>query len=208
MPDWNDIFTKGGKVFLKPHPDVERLAMLFKEHGVRKILDLGCGTGRHLVYFSKRGFDMHGIDASPKALEIAKTWLKDEKLHAKLINHRMEFEFPFADDFFDAIISIQVIHHNLMKDIIFSIKEIERTLKSKGYIFITFPIWGLGSRSKTWDMKEIEKNTYLPQNGPEKDLPHHYFTIEEIREVFNSFNLNKIYVDGTDHRAILGQKIE
>ena len=78
MPDWNEIFTERGKVFLEPHPDMERLVKLFKKNDVQKILDLGCGTGRHLLFFFKKGFDMFGIDASPKGIEIAQECLSEE----------------------------------------------------------------------------------------------------------------------------------
>ena len=93
-----------------------------------------------------------------------------------------------------------------MKDIIFTINEIERILKSKGIIYITFPRLGGGSKIDSWELKEIEKGTYIPQAGREKGLPHHFFTIEEINEEFKSFNLLEIYDDRTNHRAILGIK--
>ena len=32
------------------------------------ILDAGCGHGRNLVYFLRRGFDVHGTDADPAAI--------------------------------------------------------------------------------------------------------------------------------------------
>ncbi|MFX0012466.1 MAG: class I SAM-dependent methyltransferase, partial [Candidatus Hermodarchaeota archaeon] len=75
MPDWDDIYKKQGKVFIKPHPDMERLANLFKEKEVKRILDLGCGNGRHLMFFGKKGFDIYGMDASSKGIELAKEWL-------------------------------------------------------------------------------------------------------------------------------------
>jgi len=153
-----------------------------------------------------QGFEVHGIDASPKALEIARDWLKKESLRAELKNLRMEQEFPFIDNFFDAIISIQVIHHNVMRDIAFTIKEITRVLKLGGYIFITVPIWEVRSRKKKWYLKENEDNTYIPRHGLEKGILHHFFTLEEIYEVFNSFDLKELYIDGSNHRAILGQK--
>ena len=37
-----------------------------------KILDLGCGSGRDAKFFSEKGFQLIGIDFSPKLLEIAK----------------------------------------------------------------------------------------------------------------------------------------
>jgi SAM-dependent methyltransferase len=84
MPDWDDIFTKRGKVFTNPHQDMERLTKTFNENGAQRVLDLGCGTGRHLLFFSKKGFDVYGLDGSPKGLELAKNWLDEENLSAKL----------------------------------------------------------------------------------------------------------------------------
>ena len=75
MSEWDQIFTEKGKVFTEPHPDIERIIKFFKEKGVRRVLDLGCGTGRHLIYLSKKGFEVFGLDASPKALEISEKWL-------------------------------------------------------------------------------------------------------------------------------------
>jgi SAM-dependent methyltransferase len=206
MPDWNDIFTEKGKVFEEFHPDINKLGKIFKEKGFKRILDLGCGTGRHLIFFCKNGFDVYGIDASPKALEIANEWLREENCKAQLKLHRMEIKFPYDNEFFDAIISIQVIHHNLLKDIIFCIEEMERILKKDGMIFLTFPILGGGSKLEGWDLKEIEENTYIPQTGPEKGLPHHFFTLEEIKNDFRAFELLEIYIDETNHRALLGVK--
>lgn len=207
MPDWDDIFTKRGKVFTNPHQDMERLARIFKENGVQRVLDLGCGTGRHLLFFSKKGFDVYGLDKSPKGLEIAKNWLDEENLSTKLTNQRIDQKLPYENDFFDVIISIQVIHHNLMKEILFSVKEIERVLKPKGFIFITVPfLQAFNVKNNKWKLKKVEKRTYIPQSGPEEGLPHHFFTIAELKRVFSAFELLEIYVDKTNHRAILGVK--
>lgn len=206
MPDWDDIFAKKGKTFTKPHPDMERLASLFSENGVRRILDLGCGTGRHLIFFLKKGFDVYGLDGSPNGLEITKNWLAEENLSSELICQKIEHTFPYNNRFFDAVISIQVLHHNLIKDILFTVSEIERILKLEGFIFITFPFLQ-GFYVKKEKMRRVEPRTYIPLKGPEKGLPHHFFTISEIKRVFSSFDLSEIYIDKTNHRAVLGQKV-
>lgn len=37
-----------------------------------KILDIGCGAGRHVLYLQMRKFDVVGIDISPKAVRVCK----------------------------------------------------------------------------------------------------------------------------------------
>lgn len=37
-----------------------------------RVLDIGCGAGRHSLYLQKKGFDATGIDNSPLAIKISK----------------------------------------------------------------------------------------------------------------------------------------
>lgn len=37
-----------------------------------RVLDIGCGAGRHSLYLQKKGFDVTGIDVSPLAIKICK----------------------------------------------------------------------------------------------------------------------------------------
>ena len=37
-----------------------------------RILDIGCGAGRHSLYLQKKGFDVTGIDASPLAIKVCR----------------------------------------------------------------------------------------------------------------------------------------
>lgn len=37
-----------------------------------KVLDIGCGAGRHALHLQSQGYDVHGIDNSPGALEVCR----------------------------------------------------------------------------------------------------------------------------------------
>lgn len=208
MPDWDDIFAEQGRVFTEPHSCLERVVRVFIDHQVKRVLDLGCGTGRHLVHLSKLGFDVWGFDVSPQAVSMALEWLTEEGLTADIQEHRMEETFPYVDAFFDAVISTQVIHHNRMSDIMFTVREIERVLGSGGVLFVTFPIYSFvpSEGDMDWKLEQIEPGTYIPRNGPEAGIPHHYFTLEEIDTVFSGFEIMDIFTDETKHRCVLGIK--
>jgi SAM-dependent methyltransferase len=48
-------------------------ASLLEEGAIRgRVLDAGCGTGEHTLMVAAQGLDATGIDASPRAIEIAK----------------------------------------------------------------------------------------------------------------------------------------
>jgi len=62
-----------------------------------RVLDIGCGTGRHLSMFLELGLDVTGLDASPHMLDIAR-----EKLgHRAELYHGLAEDLPFEDNSFD-----------------------------------------------------------------------------------------------------------
>jgi len=81
---WDKTFKWYGKVFVQPQEDMPRIVKLFKKKGVKRILDLGCGSGRHTVYLAKQGFEVYGIDIVPKEIKMTRDWLKKKKLKANL----------------------------------------------------------------------------------------------------------------------------
>ena len=50
-------------------PDREKKAMEFVKG---RILDVGCGAGRHSLHLQRKGFDVLGIDNSPLAIKVCK----------------------------------------------------------------------------------------------------------------------------------------
>ena len=208
MPDWDEIFKEKGYLFVDPHQDMFRLSTIFRDNGVQRILDLGCGTGRHLAYFSRAGFAVTGIDSSKTALDLAMKWLQEEKLGADMHLGRMEEPFPYPDGHFGAVISVQVIHHNLLQDILTTISEIERVLKKGGYLFITVPILGPKPENpeSDWQLHQVEDGTFIPRSGPESGIPHHFFTEEKLLEVFRNFKVLEMYIDDTNHRCVLATR--
>ena len=51
--------------------EIPQIHILFKENGVRSLIDFGCGTGRHALEFRKLGFAVTGVDSSVEMRRIA-----------------------------------------------------------------------------------------------------------------------------------------
>lgn len=61
---------------------VENLIAKFGRGDIRKMLDLGCGTGRHAVIFAGDGFDVTGVDQSEPMVARARDRATELKLGA------------------------------------------------------------------------------------------------------------------------------
>ncbi|MFI5034961.1 MAG: class I SAM-dependent methyltransferase [Acidimicrobiales bacterium] len=59
---------------------------LMEEGAIRgRVLDSGCGTGEHTLMVAARGLDATGIDASPRAIQIAKSKATDRGIVARFM---------------------------------------------------------------------------------------------------------------------------
>jgi ubiquinone/menaquinone biosynthesis C-methylase UbiE len=207
---WDKMFKEKGKVFTKVQEDIPKIAKIFKKHKVKRILDLGCGSGRHLVYLAKHGFEVYGIDIAPEGIKIARKWLREEKLKANLKVGDIYKKLPYQNNFFDAIISMVTLHHNRIEKIRKLIKEIERILKSKGLIFITVTKKKTKEelkripKEKIWEIKMIAPRTFVPLSHEEKGLIHYWFNKKLLRKEFKNFKIYDIWVR-KNHYCLLGE---
>ncbi|MCU0680177.1 MAG: class I SAM-dependent methyltransferase [Planctomycetes bacterium] len=170
---------------------------------IKSALDIGCGTGKYLVYLKKMDFKIAGIDSSETAIEMSK-----ELLGSSNFLHCLDmFDFQIMPNTYDLIISISTIHHGLKKEIENLISSIYQALLPGGKIFITLPDY---ERAKRWDTfkdhEELELGTYLPLHGPEKGLPHSFYNKEEIEELFANFKKSNLELDERGKWIITGEK--
>jgi SAM-dependent methyltransferase len=200
---WNAVFGREGRVFDEPHEDIPRITRLLKERGARRVLDLGCGSGRHVIYLAREGFSVYGLDEAPEALALTGQWLEQEGLQADLQQGNMVDALPYPDASFDAVISVQVIHHARLATIRGIVAEIARVLAPGGTLFVTVTLLKAGHNGA---FLEIEPNTFVPLDGREKGMPHHRFTPQELRETFAAFEGLDLYEDSVQHICLTAFK--
>jgi ubiquinone/menaquinone biosynthesis C-methylase UbiE len=211
MKQWNEIFKKEGKVFLGVKKELPDFVKMLKQKGSRRVLDLGSGSGRHVIYFAKEGFDTFGIDIAEEGIKITKDWLKKENLKADLKIGNIYEKLPYANNFFDAILTTGVICHSDIGGIRKTIKEMERILKPQGLIFVNVrknrKYSQVGSNkvlpfgAERTLCKITSPRTCVPLEGGEKGLIHYNFTKDSLINEFKNFKIQKIW-EGSDKRHL------
>jgi ubiquinone/menaquinone biosynthesis C-methylase UbiE len=116
---------------------------------------------------------------------------------------------PYKNNFFDAIISTQTLHHGKITEIRKLIKEMKRILKPNGLVFITVRKYVSKKHipeNKLYGIKYIAPRTYIILGGTEKNLPHYRFTKRILREEFVNFRILGLWIEKPGfHYCLLGQ---
>ena len=112
-----------------------------------RILDIGCGTGRHSIELSKRGYNITGIDLSDSQLAMAREKAEKQGLKIDFRKHDAR-DLPFNKEF-DLVIMLCEGAFPLMKtdEMNYEIlKNAAKSLKEHGKLIFTtlsglFPLY-------------------------------------------------------------------
>jgi len=184
----------------RPVPFVVESLSLFDNYNVRSVLDLGCGAGRHCVFLAKEGFNVVGIDFSKSSLKIAGEWVRREKLENVDFVRGTMTHLPFTTNFFDAVISVSVLHHAVKRKIVNVVREIHRVLRREGLLIANLASvedhrFGKGER--------VEEGTFkIKEEFKEREFEeiHHFFTREEASQLLADFINVKIETINQHHK--------
>jgi len=111
-----------------------------------RVLDLGCGNGRHAYEAYRRGADVVACDADEGELRVVAcmTAAINEAGQAPATAHARPVAgdgtaMPFGDAVFDRVIAAEVLEH--IRDDQAALHEIARVLRPGGLLAVTVPAW-------------------------------------------------------------------
>jgi SAM-dependent methyltransferase len=102
------------------------------------VADLGCGPGAHALALARRGYDVVGVDGSPRMVEVARTRAAHDKVVATFDVHDVSAPLLFADASLGGVLAILVLQHLAYPGSF--IAEIRRCLRPGGHAFIVAPV--------------------------------------------------------------------
>ncbi len=104
-----------------------------------KVLDVGCGGGRNIVYFLQQGYDVYGIDPNPEAIAAVRelaVMLTGNDTTASNFSVNSAETMPFDAGTFDLVICSAVLHFAQNKQHFEAMLTcMWQVLKPGGYLF-------------------------------------------------------------------------
>ena len=102
-----------------------------------RILDVGCGGGRNLVYLTERGQRMVGLDASLRLLRLGAA-----KVGGTSLALGDACALPFSAAKFDAVHCVAALHHLPSEsERVQAAREIARVLRPRGLVLLS--VWAI-----------------------------------------------------------------
>ena len=131
---------------------VDELAAVVAPPG--PVADLGCGPGAHTLALARRGYDVVGVDGSPRMIEVAQARAARDEVDAAFAVHDVGAPLRFADASLGGVLAILVLQH-LPQPSAF-VAEIRRCLRPGGHLLLTAPARSrasLTSQSLYWRLR-------------------------------------------------------
>lgn len=146
------------------------VSLLQPEPGQR-VLDIGCGTGNHLIMLNKMGLNVSGVDASAHIVQEARSRLG----HRSTIKRGMAEDLPFEDNEFDFAVLINTLE--FLDDPLTALREAGRVANRKVFIgvynslswngickslqgYFGDPIFGQATLFNLWQIKSLLRLAY------------------------------------------------
>lgn len=128
---WSEIYDdEANPLVMMEEPEVARV--LGEVRGLR-ILDVGCGTGRHAVELARAGAEVTGVDFSNGMLDKART--KPGASAVRFVHQDATGSLPFEPQSFDRVISCLVVDH--VRDLRTFFGELHRVCRDDGFIVVS-----------------------------------------------------------------------
>ncbi len=119
-----------------PHEFIDLVPLVGPDGATARVLDLGCGLGRHIVLAHELGLDGYGIDVSARAIEKARAWLAE--ISPRLPDHAIVGdvrELPWPNAHFSVVISHGVLDSMPFTFAAAAAREVHRVLEPGGYFY-------------------------------------------------------------------------
>jgi len=195
--EWEESYRNQDNFVFYPHEEVIRFISKYIRKRVGfgefrdivscnpppKILDLGCGVGRHVIYCHDMGLDAHGVDLSTHAVGVACKWARDNGMkepERKIMQGDVR-KLQWVQGYFDFALS-----HGVLDSMHFEIartacQELSRVLKKGGLFYCDLVSGDDSAHAREFTGEEIVATAH------EKGTMQSYFNLNKISRLIEGY---------------------
>jgi len=168
--------------YIRRRIELDEFENIFSFKTPPRILDLGCGIGRHIFYANSFGLDAYGIDLSKAAIRTAWEWARREGF----LNYREKIKrgdirkLPYPNKYFNFAISHAVLDSMSFKIAKEAVSELARVMKKDGLFYCD-----LISGDDSLHFREFDEEEVV-QTSHERGTIQLYFNFAKIRSLMDS----------------------
>lgn len=105
----------------------------------KDVLDVGCGLGYLSVYTARSGAKVSGIDLRLKMILAACSVAEINVVRCRYVQANTSI-LPFANDSFDTVVGVDILHHLSRPDLVRALSEVYRVLREGGKGIFVEPV--------------------------------------------------------------------
>jgi SAM-dependent methyltransferase len=133
---WDATYRSGSAPWDVGHPQSVFIRLADAEAIASPVLDSGCGTGEHALYFASRGIEAVGVDFSPVAIEAARRKAAERGLRAEFIVHDV-LELESLGQQFQSVVDSGTFHvFNVASDVARYVASLRAVLAPAGVLHL------------------------------------------------------------------------
>lgn len=197
--------------------EIKRALTMLRPQGGERILDLGCGTGRHSLELVRQGFSVVGVEISAELIEIANKDAEAQGLEATFVEADLR-ELDYEDEF-DVVLNLNdgaVGYFETDEENHRTFEVISRALKPGGQNLIQVPNvlharahlpqrswipsesmvelvehrWNKKDRYMEGAMIPVRFGEALENLDKRIEFRQRLYTVEELRDIYASVGMN------------------
>lgn len=201
---WDDAWQRVSK----PHKELPKLPYIheitrkLKKFRVKKVLDLGCGSGWLSVFMSKYGFEITGVDTSKPAIELGTIWAQEDSANVTFLVADL-LNLPFDDGAFDAVVCNSVLEHFRADQAKTIFDKIHKVLIPGGFFFGCFDQVGTGTKGEYF---ELQDHTHVYTDKMRKGMMLRNYSDQELKELLANFDILSFDKNNYGSRLVWAKK--
>jgi SAM-dependent methyltransferase len=187
---WEARYARGLVYGTEPTSVARRLAAVFRGHGVQRLLEAGCGSGRDALFYAREGFDVTGTEISENALRWARQRAGAEGLQVTFLRDDLAAT-SLPPESFDATVAIHLIHLQpaLLRRTM--VNQLWRLTRDAG--LIAMANYSTSEAGFTWDAYP-EPNTRVDPKGKLV----HFFDEADLRDLLPPGRFDLVTLEEVD----------